>query len=493
MNKILETLEAEREELADWRHDFHMHPELGLEETRTAGIVAQKLRSWGIEVTEHVGVTGVVGVINGDLGPGRSIGLRCDMDALPITECSSQSWKSTVKGKMHACGHDGHTTMLLAAARYLSQHRNFRGRVVLVFQPAEEGTGGALAMIKDGLFERFPMDEIYGMHNWTDVEPGTFSVKSGAAMAGSDFFTIKLHGKGAHGSAPQLSADAALAASLVTVALQQIVARNVAPLDSAVVSVTKIHTGSAFNIIPQEAELGGCTRFFSSETGAMLRRRIEEVAVSTAAACGVKAEVEFESIYAVLDNVPQLAEAMKKAAAQLLAKPRRSGPRIRRWEVRISPLCLKRCRAPTASWAVRLRTARPICIIPPLTSTTVFCRPGQLFGWNLRWSVWLSEGLLAIPNRAAAVFRQTPPRDPHGMLDGINRRAVFFLMGSIDPRIYLHQLFMSMVMRRAVDIDPSLRETTGTASHSRYIENGDCVISLTMPGERAEIEWRHYV
>ena len=135
MNKILETLEAEREELADWRHDFHMHPELGLEETRTAGIVAQKLRSWGIEVTEHVGVTGVVGVINGDLGPGRSIGLRCDMDALPITECSSQSWKSTVKGKMHACGHDGHTTMLLAAARYLSQHRNFRGRVVLVFQP----------------------------------------------------------------------------------------------------------------------------------------------------------------------------------------------------------------------------------------------------------------------------------------------------------------------------------------------------------------------
>ena len=352
-----------RDQMSAFRRRVHRRPEEGWTEFETTALIVNHLRSLQFEVrcgravihpdfvmgrdphlvaeaiarakrqgvseellSELDGFTGAVGIWDSGR-PGPVTAFRFDIDCVQVGETSDPAHEANAGGYaserpnlMHACGHDGHTTMLLAAARYLSQHRNFRGRVVLVFQPAEEGTGGALAMIKDGLFERFPMDEIYGMHNWTDVEPGTFSVKSGAAMAGSDFFTIKLYGKGAHGSAPQLSADAALAASLVTVALQQIVARNVAPLDSAVVSVTKIHTGSAFNIIPQEAELGGCTRFFSSETGSMLRRRIEEVAVSTAAACGVKAEVEFESIYAVLDNVPQLAEAMKKAAAAVVGE-----------------------------------------------------------------------------------------------------------------------------------------------------------------------------
>ena len=233
-------------------------------------------------MTEHVGVTGVVGVINGDLGPGRSIGLRCDMDALPITECSSQSWKSTVKGKMHACGHDGHTTMLLAAARYLSQHRNFRGRVVLVFQPAEEGTGGALAMIKDGLFERFPMDEIYGMHNWTDVEPGTFSVKSGAAMAGSDLFTIKLHGKGRmvplrsfrrmrlwrHLSSPWPCSRS------LRVMLRRLIQRWCRSPRSI-----RDQPSTSFR---RKLNSAAALDSFQSATGALLRRRIEEVAVSTA-------------------------------------------------------------------------------------------------------------------------------------------------------------------------------------------------------------------
>ena len=352
-----------RDQMSALRRRVHRRPEEGWTEFETTALIVSHLRSLQFEVrcgravihpdfvmgrdphlvaeavarAKRQGVseellselddfTGAVGIWDSGR-PGPVTAFRFDIDCVQVGETSDPAHEANAGGYaserpnlMHACGHDGHTTMLLAAARYLSQHRNFRGRVVLVFQPAEEGTGGALAMIKDGLFERFPMDEIYGMHNWTDVEPGTFSVKSGAAMAGSDFFTIKLHGKGAHGSAPQLSADAALAASLVTVALQQIVARNVAPLDSAVVSVTKIHTGSAFNIIPQEAELGGCTRFFSSATGALLRRRIEEVAVSTAAACGVNAEVEFESIYAVLDNVPQLAEAMKKAAVAVVGE-----------------------------------------------------------------------------------------------------------------------------------------------------------------------------
>ncbi len=318
MTTILHDLEQNAARYAQWRRDFHEHPELGLEEVRTAGIVAQRLRSWGVEVTEHVGRTGVVGVVRGELGPGRTVGLRCDMDALPMTETGSCPYRSKTPGKMHACGHDGHTTMLLAAAEYTAAHRDFHGSVVFIFQPAEEGSGGALEMIKDGLFERFPMDEIYGMHNWTDVAPGTVKGRKGAAMAGSDFFTIRVKGRGAHGSAPQLSADAALAAALITTSLQQIVARNVAPLDSAVVSVTKIHTGSANNIIPETAELGGCTRFFSDETGRLLRSRIETVAKAVGASVGCAVDVEFEAIYAVLENVPELTDAMLDAARDVL-------------------------------------------------------------------------------------------------------------------------------------------------------------------------------
>ncbi|MDO5532064.1 M20 aminoacylase family protein [Sutterella sp.] len=311
---VLEEISARSEELAEWRHDFHRHPELGLEEVRTAGVVAEKLRGWGVEVTEQVGITGVVGVIRGSLGPGKTIGFRADMDALAMTEKGTCPWKSVNDGVMHGCGHDGHTTMLLGAARYLAEHRDFRGTVIVIFQPAEEGNGGALAMLKDDLFGRFPMDEIYGMHNWTGQEPGCFRGRHGAAMAGSDFFTIRVKGKGAHGSAPQLSADTALAAAMIVTSLQQIVARNVAPLDSAVVSVTKIHTGSAFNIIPQEAELGGCTRFFSESTGAMLRDRIAAVAKAVAESVGCSAETEFDSIYGVLDNDDELTDAMMDAA-----------------------------------------------------------------------------------------------------------------------------------------------------------------------------------
>ena len=319
---ILSELEAKASEYAEWRHAFHEHPEIGLDLEWTAARVAEKLRGWGIEVAEGIGRTGLVGVIRGDLGEGRTIALRSDMDALPMQETGECPWKSRQEGAMHGCGHDGHMTMLLAAAQYLAAHRQFRGTVLLVFQPGEEGADGANQMIRDGLFERFPCDEIYGMHNWTDIPVGEVRLRKGATMSGQDFFSVKIRGRGAHGSAPQLSADAAMAAALITTALQQIVSRNVAPLDVAVVSVTKIHAGSAFNIIPEEAELGGCTRFFSDETGALLRRRIEVVARTVGASCGVEVVTVFTPIAAVLMSDDKLAEAMREAVEEVVGEGR---------------------------------------------------------------------------------------------------------------------------------------------------------------------------
>lgn len=321
---LLTELEAHAPEYIEWRHTFHEHPELGLETPWTADLVAAKLRSFGIEVTQGVGGHGVVGVLEGSLGPGRTVGLRSDMDALSITETGECPWKSRKPGLMHACGHDGHMTMLLAAAQYLAAHRDFKGKVVFIFQPGEEGAGGAWAMIKDGLFERFPVDELYGFHNWTDVPVGEVRCRKGATMAGQDFFAIRVKGKGAHASAPQLSADAALAAAMITTALQQIVSRNIAPLDSAVVSVTKIHTGSAFNIIPETAEVGGCTRFFSDETGALIRERIEAVTKATAESVGCRAEVEFTPVAAVLNSNARLAEELLAAAREVVGDEKAS-------------------------------------------------------------------------------------------------------------------------------------------------------------------------
>ena len=245
---LLTELEAHAPEYIEWRHTFHEHPELGLETPWTADLVAAKLRSFGIEVTQGVGGHGVVGVLEGSLGPGRTVGLRSDMDALSITETGECPWKSRKPGLMHACGHDGHMTMLLAAAQYLAAHRDFKGKVVFIFQPGEEGAGGALAMIKDGLFERFPVDELYGFHNWTDVPVGEVRCRKGATMAGQDFFAIRVKGKGAHASAPQLSADAALAAAMITTALQQIVSRNIAPLDVPSISSRKLQRSAAAHV-----------------------------------------------------------------------------------------------------------------------------------------------------------------------------------------------------------------------------------------------------
>ena len=279
-----------------WRRDIHAHPELGFEERRTSDLVAKKLQEFGIEIHRGLGKTGVVGVLRAGTSP-RTLGLRADMDALPIQEANTFAHRSQHAGVMHACGHDGHTTMLLGAARYLAETRNFEGTVHFIFQPAEEGIGGAKAMVDDGLFEKFPCESIFGMHNRPSLPVGHFAVKSGPMMAGGAFFDIRVTGKGAHGARPETGIDTALVAAHIAVALQSIVSRNVPPVETAVLSVTKIHAGDAYNVIPQTAALAGTVRAFSRDVMALVEASMKRVAASTAEAFGAKAEVDFRSLF----------------------------------------------------------------------------------------------------------------------------------------------------------------------------------------------------
>jgi hippurate hydrolase len=295
------------DELKRWRRDIHAHPELGFEETRTAAIVAQKLREFGCEVHTGIGRTGVVGVLRAGSGT-RTIGLRADMDALPIHEANDFEHRSTHAGKMHACGHDGHTTMLLAAARYLAQTRRFDGTVHFIFQPAEEGQGGAQAMIADGLFERFPCETVFGMHNRPGLPLGKFAVRSGPMMAGGAFFDIDITGKGAHGARPETGVDSVLVAAHVTTALQAIVARNVPPVETAVVSVTMVHAGDAYNVIPQRARLSGTVRAFSRTVMSRVEQSMRAIAEGVATAFGARCEVDFRVIFAPTVNDAAQAE-----------------------------------------------------------------------------------------------------------------------------------------------------------------------------------------
>jgi hippurate hydrolase len=314
----LPRIQAFADDLTAIRRDFHAHPEIGFEEVRTSGVVADKLSAMGMEVHRGIGRTGVVGVLHGRGGPGRRIGLRADMDALPIEETTNLPWRSTIPGRMHACGHDGHTTMLLGAARYLAETRDFRGTAVFVFQPAEEGLGGARAMLADGLFERFPCDEIYGLHNSPYLEPNEIAVWPGEAMAGADFFDIRIRGAGAHGAMPHMSRDAVVVATTLAQALQTIVSRNADPLQSAVLSVTQIHSGSAYNVIPEEATLAGTTRFFSPEIGALMRDRMRAIAAGIATAFAVEIDVETRPIFDVLVNGEGEAAAAAAAAREIV-------------------------------------------------------------------------------------------------------------------------------------------------------------------------------
>ncbi len=300
--RILPEILESAESIAQIRRNIHAHPELRFEEKRTAELVAEALSSWGIPVFKGLGKTGVVGRLDGDLGPGKMIGLRADMDALPLQEKNTFAHASTNPGKMHACGHDGHTAMLLGAAQYLSNHREFKGSVIFIFQPAEEGGAGAQEMIEDGLFEQFPCDAVFGLHNWPGLEEGHFGVTTGPMMASSNEFSIEIQGKGGHAALPHNSADPIMAGVQIAQALQTIITRNKRPVDAAVISITQFHAGKTSNVIPDAAMLGGTVRTFTLEVLDLIERRLHEIANQVASAFDCKADVEFKRNYPPLIN-----------------------------------------------------------------------------------------------------------------------------------------------------------------------------------------------
>ncbi|MEM6664580.1 MAG: M20 aminoacylase family protein [Pseudomonadota bacterium] len=296
MHPIPNSIAAMVPELAEWRQDLHKHPELGFKETRTAGIVADKLRAWGFDAVETgIATTGVVGVLHGRSGPGEAILLRADMDALPIVEETGAPHASVNAGTMHACGHDGHTTMLLGAAKHLAETRNFEGTVYFCFQPAEEGGAGAQIMLKEGMLDRYPARAVYGMHNWPGVPAGTFAVRPGPVMAASDEFLITIRGQGGHAAQPQTTSDPLIAGAHLVTALQTIVSRKVDPLKSAVVSVTEFHAGSACNIIADEARISGTTRSFEPEVQDIINTEMQRICENIAAGMGVEVSLSHES------------------------------------------------------------------------------------------------------------------------------------------------------------------------------------------------------
>jgi amidohydrolase len=308
------------DEVTGWRRHLHETPELGYEEVKTAAFVASKLREFGFdEVHEGVGVTGIVGVLHGKNGPGgKGIGLRADMDALPIMELGSPDYKSRNPGLMHACGHDGHTALLLGAAKGLAETRSFDGAAYFIFQPAEEGGAGAARMIEDGLFERFDIAEVYGLHNSPGSDIGTFQIRPGPLLASADTFDIKIRAKGGHGAEPHLTADPVLTVAQIIVALQSLVSRETRALNAAVLSVTQMAGANASNIIPHEASLGGTVRTFEKEDRDRLERRIREVAEGVAQSMGATAEVIYERGYPPTRNHPDQTRFAAEVAAAVV-------------------------------------------------------------------------------------------------------------------------------------------------------------------------------
>ena len=314
---VIKRIAEFHEDVTKWRRDIHAHPELGFEEQRTSDFVAQKLAEFGYEVHRSIGRTGVVGRLRAGTSA-RSIGLRADMDALPIEEATNLAYRSRHQGRMHACGHDGHTAMLLGAARYLAETRQFDGTVNLIFQPAEEGLGGGEAMVKDGQFERFPCDAIFGMHNRPGLAIGKFQIRTGPMMAGGGYFDITVTGRGAHGARPEAGIDPVIVASHITTALQTVVSRNLRPLDTAVLSVTQIHAGDAYNVIPEQAFIRGTARAFAAETLRLIEKNMRRIASGVASGFGATAELDFRILFPPLVNDAAETEFIAETAAELV-------------------------------------------------------------------------------------------------------------------------------------------------------------------------------
>lgn len=297
-----------QEELRAWRHDFHRHPETAFEEFRTSERVAALLNDWGLEVTAGIAGTGVVGVLEGRLGAGPSIGLRADMDALDVLEENDVAHASGTAGKMHACGHDGHIAMLLGAAWTLSRRPDFRGRVVFIFQPAEENEGGARVMLEEGLFERFPVDRVFGLHNWPGLPLGEAAVHDSAVMAAFDIFTLILIGQGCHAAMPHLGKDTLLAACQMVTQLQGVISRETPPHQPAVLSVTAMHAGDTFNVIPERVEIRGTLRCFDMALKARLEQRLRDAVDSLGAFHGLETRLDYQRRYPATLNTPELAD-----------------------------------------------------------------------------------------------------------------------------------------------------------------------------------------
>jgi hippurate hydrolase len=315
--KVLDSLTKQASSIAAIRRDIHAHPELCFEEIRTADLVAQKLTEWGIPIHRGMGTTGVVGILKCGTSD-RAIGLRADMDALPMQEFNQFAHASQHAGKMHACGHDGHVAMLLAAAQYLSKHQDFDGTVYFIFQPAEEGGGGAREMINDGLFDKFPMQAVYGMHNWPGLKEGQFALSAGPVMASSNEFKITIHGKGCHAALPHNGIDPVLVACQMVQAFQTIISRNKKPVDAGVISVTMINAGEATNVVSDQCELQGTVRTFSLEVLDMIEQRMRDVAAHTSAAFGATCTFEFARNYPPTINHPAEANFARAVMADIV-------------------------------------------------------------------------------------------------------------------------------------------------------------------------------